>query len=403
MKGYLSLLSNRNFVLLWGGQAISQLGDSIFYVAFIWMVVELTGSALAIGSLLIAIQIPALMCQVISGVVVDRYDRQRIALGADLLRGLMVAGLALVLLAGRLELWQLYMLAIAFGIVGAFFGPAMRALLPDLVQPEQLPAANGLRTATRELMEILGPALGGLLLAATGAWTISALNALSFFIGALGLGLIHSSASITKERAPKGRQALWRDFVGGFSYLRAHQAITALLALAAVLNCVSAPIGTLLPLFVRQSLQAGPDSYGLLLSSAAGGMVVGSLFVGLVRLERKGLFLIGLVILTGLLFSGLTSARDLSVALGMMGLIGALNAMANVMVEALLQSVVADEYRGRIFALATLIAGSLQPLAWGLVGVLADWFGVVTIMLASGLLTSVVGMVGLFNKDLRCL
>lgn len=392
-----ALLKNRNFTLLWGGQAISQLGNSVFYVAFIWMVVELTGSAAAVGGLLIAAQIPALACQLISGVIVDRYDRRWIALWTDLIRGVLVAGLGLVILAGRLELWQLYSLAAALGVADAFFGPAMRALLPSLVPAEQLVAANGLRTATRELTEVLGPVAGGFLLAAIGAGGVSIVNALSFGAGALGLWLVRVGSRSTSI----ARQAIWHDFVEGFRYLRAARAVMMLLGLAAVLNCVSAPIGTLLPLFVRQVLQGGPESYGLLLSSIAAGLLIGSFVIGLWRVERKGLFLLGVIIPLGVVFGGVALTRTVPAAMVVLGLVGFLNAMANVVVEALLQSVVAEGYRGRVFALTTFIAGGLQPIAWGLVGVLADWFGVVTIMVASGLLTSFIGALGLLSKDLR--
>lgn len=394
-----TLLRNHNFILLWGGQAISQLGNSVFYVAFIWIVVESTGSATAIGGLLIAGQIPALACQLLSGVIVDRYDRRWIAFWIDLIRGVLMAGLGLAILAGRLELWQLYMLAVALGVADAFFGPAIRALLPSLVPAGQaLVTANSLRTATRELTEILGPVAGGFLLAAVGTGGISILNAISFGIGALCLGLIRLESSPSSSIA---RQAIWHDFVEGFRYLQAYQAVMMLLGVVAALNCISAPIGTLLPLFVRQVLKAGPESYGLLLSSAAAGLLIGSLLVGLWRVERRGLFLLGLVILLGLGFGGVALTRALPVALVVLGLVGLLNGMANVIVEALLQSVVAEGYRGRVFALATLLAGGLQPLAWGLVGVLADWLGVVTVMLASGLLTSLIGTLGLLSKDLR--
>ncbi|MDW8031793.1 MAG: MFS transporter [Candidatus Bipolaricaulota bacterium] len=392
-----TLLKNRNFTLLWGGQAISQLGNSVFYVAFIWIVVELTGSATAVGGLLIASQVPALACQLVSGVIVDRYDRRWIAFWTDLIRGILIAGLGFAILAGRLELWQLYVLAVALGVAGAFFGPAIRAFLPSLVPAEQLVAANGLWTAAREFMEILGPVAGGFLLAAVGAGGVSILNALSFGAGALGLWLVR----LASPPAATARQAIWHDFVEGLRYLRTYRAVMMLLGLVAVLNCVSAPIGILLPLFVRQVLGGGPESYGLLLSSMAVGLLIGSFLMGLWRIKRKGLFLLGVIILLGLSFGGVALTKTLPAALVVLGLAGLLNAMANVVAEALLQSIVAEGYRGRVFALATFMAGGLQPIAWGLVGVLADWLGVVTIMLASGLLASFIGALGLLSRDLR--
>ena len=133
-----AVLRIRNYALLWSGQAVSQVGDGLFYVAQIWLVLQLTGSALAMGTTLILTQIPRLAFQLIGGVSVDRYDRQKLMLLSDVIRGIVVLAFAILVATNRVQMIHVYLLSIVFGIVGAFFYPAQAALTPNLVPPDRL-------------------------------------------------------------------------------------------------------------------------------------------------------------------------------------------------------------------------------------------------------------------------
>lgn len=400
LRDYTTLLRNRNFVLLCGGQTVSLMGDEIFHVALLWAVVQLTGSPLALSSIFLTMQIPWLALQPLSGTVADRFNRQRIMLASDLLRGLAVGFVALLVLLDRFALWQLYALAFVFGAVGAFFKPARSALLPSLVAPAELAAANGLMMGTAQIIEITGPALGGFLLVWAGMEGVSALNALSFFIGALGIWLLRCPAAPSAATQPS--RPFLRESLAALQYLRAKPAILALLGLVGVLNFVSAPIGAFLPLFAQQVLKVGPEGFGFLLSGGSVGALVGAFLAGVFPHRHRGAFLLIFIILAGLFwFACFGWAPNLPAAVGLFGLGGLMSSIGHVLFITLLQSATAPEYRGRLASIAFLLAGGLQPIAFGLMGGLAEWVGFQPLMLASCLLAMGAGMLGLFSKGLR--
>ena len=152
--------------------------------------VELTGSALAVGTFSILYRIPYLVFQIIGGVYADRFDRRRILLFTDMVQGLVTLIFAWLVLTGNVQIWQVYCLAVVFGVAEAFFSPAFSALLPTLVPKEDLVSANALNSVTRQLIGIVGPALGGFLVASVGSGWVTLFDSISFFIGALGVWLI---------------------------------------------------------------------------------------------------------------------------------------------------------------------------------------------------------------------
>jgi len=180
-------LTVRSFALLWSGQQLSALGDSIYRVALAWWVLEKTGSATAMSTIFIFASTPMLVFLLVGGVAVDRYSRARVMFLSDTLRGLLIGMVALLAFAHRLEIWHIYIVSLLFGIVGAFFGPAYRAIVPQIVPRELLPSANGLTALSDQLAEIAGPALGALIVSTSGAPTAFTIDFLSFVISALCL------------------------------------------------------------------------------------------------------------------------------------------------------------------------------------------------------------------------
>ncbi len=203
----LRALGHRPFVLLWVGQVISRLGDSVYRIALAWWVLEQTGSAAAMGTVLIFAFTPQLLFLLVGGVAVDRFPRVRVMLASDLLSGSMVALVAALAFTGRLEIWHIYVMSGIFGFVSAFFEPAYAAAIPDLLPAELLPSANSLTSLSIQLVGIIGPAVGALLVDLGGTSTAFAINALSFFISAaclLGLPVLPPHADVTASSGVLG-------------------------------------------------------------------------------------------------------------------------------------------------------------------------------------------------------
>ena len=149
--GLLRPLASRDFRLVWAGQAVSLLGDQFHLVALAWLVLDLTGSGLALGAVLMAASIPRAVLIIVGGALADRFAPRRLMLASDIARSATVGILAVLILTGRVELWQLVVMGVVFGIVDALFFPAMNAIVPSLVPPDRLPAANALVQGTIQL------------------------------------------------------------------------------------------------------------------------------------------------------------------------------------------------------------------------------------------------------------
>src|SRR5690349_22733554 len=211
-------LTIRSFALLWSGQQLSALGDSIYRVALAWWILEKTGSATAMSTIFIFASAPMLVFLFVGGVTVDRYPRAPVMLLSDVLRGLLIGIVAVLAFSHRLEVWHIYVVSLLFGIVGAFFGPAYRAIVPEIVPRELLPSANGLTTLSLQLADIAGPAVGALIVSKSGSPTAFTIDSLSFVISVLCLApLVRLALS---RPAPKDRKSLLHDFREGVEVVR---------------------------------------------------------------------------------------------------------------------------------------------------------------------------------------
>ena len=176
----LSALSHRSYALLWVGQTVSQLGNGIHLIALAWWVLQETGSAAAMGTVLVAASVPELLLLLVGGVAVDRFSRPWLLLGADVVRGGLMALVALLAWNGSLELWHVLVMSAVFGLADALSYPAHTAVIADLLPPDALASANSLRSISAQVGGIVGPALGGVIVA---GGLLSAL--------VIALGLLH--------------------------------------------------------------------------------------------------------------------------------------------------------------------------------------------------------------------
>ena len=163
-----SPLSVRNFRLLWIGEGISLLGDQFYLVALPWLVLQLTGSALALGTIMALASIPRAVFMLLGGAFVDRYSPRSVMIASNAARFVLVALLSVLVLTNTIQMWMLYVLALAFGLADAFYFPAQTAIVPQVLQQDQLQAGNTFVQGTAQLSLFLGPVLAGALIALLG-------------------------------------------------------------------------------------------------------------------------------------------------------------------------------------------------------------------------------------------
>jgi len=252
-------LAERDFALLVAGSSVSLLGDGFFFVALAWQVYELSNVPTALSLVGVAWTLPLVVFILLGGVLTDRYDRRRLLIGADLLRAVVIGLMGILSVAGVLELWHLVVLIAFVGIGDAFFNPASTAIVPDLLSEAQLPQANSLQGLTRPLMmRLLGPALGGFVVAGLGAGPAFLVDGLSFAVSAAAVWAIAARPAPIEREAHGVRQTLI-EMQQGFAFVRANPWCWATL-LAAMLSLLVffGPVEVLLPYLIKNRLELGP-------------------------------------------------------------------------------------------------------------------------------------------------
>lgn len=393
------LLRTRPFAVLWVAQTFSGLGDQIFRVAQVALLLQLTGSAAALTGLLLASVLPGVGLALLGGALADRVDRRRLLIVANAVRGLLMAVFAGLALADALALWHLYALALLYAGVSAFANPAFDALLPALVPKDDLQHANALFLLGDNVAAIVGPALGGLLLVTVGIGGAVAFNALSF--GVLVAGLL----ALRVKAAPRDgglRPPIWQDIGVALRYALGNTALLSLLGLFAVINLSGATLAVSLPLLVTDTLGREPALYGLYLTAMNAGILLGVAVLGTVRVRRRGLAILGSLFAAGLLgYLPLGLSREVALGLLAVLLIDGLAMVPNVLYPAWVQSSIPDEYRGRVFGLTGMVSYSLVPLGFVLAGAGAATLGPPGALIGAGVVLMAAAGLGLLVPALR--
>src|SRR5690349_17061780 len=410
-------LTHRPFALLWTGQTTSRLGDSLYRIALSWWVLEKTGSAVAMGTVLIFSQIPLLLFLLIGGVVVDRLPRIRIMFASDVLCGLVIAFVAVFSWLELLEIWHIYIASILFGFVEAFFFPAYQAVIPEITPSELLTSANSLNGLSQRVTGIVGPALGATLVAAGGTSVTFALDALSFFISALCvLPLLRSK--IDRRQAPvqatdaagtpRGsvRAALqqgFADLLEGFRLVVRIPWIWITILLFGFINIMDAgPRAVAMPFLIKEDLGADVGLLGLLGSAASLGFVVGMIWLGqYVRLHRRGLLAYVSIIGTGLALLPFAFKLPIPVLVGSMFISGICTSVFALIWTHTLQEMVPGNMLGRVYSIDALGSFVLLPIGFALAGWGTDLFGAPMVFLIGGIGVIALVLLGLSHPAIR--
>jgi len=387
--------------LLWFGASVSLLGDGVYLVAVAWQVDELSNVPTALSVVGVAWTVPMAVFLLAGGVVSDRFDRRWVMIGADALRALAVTTIGLLSVTGAVELWHIVTLAALFGTGEAFFGPAFSAIVPQIVPRHLLVEANSLDQFIRPFaFQLVGPALGGWVVAAFGPGPAFLLDGASFAVSILAVVLIAPRAV---ERSVEGGFSAAGELREGFRFVRAHAWLWGtLLAAAIFLLAYWGPVEVLLPFLVRNDLGGGADAFGLVLGFGGLGSILAALVIGQRGLPRRHvtfMYVAWTIGALGLAGFGLGTALWQLMAIAAVG--SALFTAGLVVWGTLMQALVPIELLGRVSSLDWLVSTSLVPVSFALTGPIAAWIGVEATLIAAGLLSSVVTLVCLFLPGVR--
>ncbi|MGZ8513561.1 MAG: MFS transporter [Candidatus Limnocylindrales bacterium] len=411
----LAPLRVRDYRLVWFGESVSLLGDQFHYVALSWLVLELTGSGLALGTVLLASSLPRGVFLLFGGVLADRISPRTLMLVSNVVRAMLTALIAALVFGSQIQLWQLIVAGAIFGTVDAVFYPAISTIVARLVRPEQLPSANALLQGTQQLMSTVGPALAGIAVALIGIGSAFAIDAASFAVAATALWLIRrdgvavpiapqatdapvdgpptptaplADASTTQPRAE--HPSLLTALVEGVRAVLGDPTLRILVILSAAFNVAfTGPVVVGLPWLVRVRFEGDASMLGLLLAVFGAGSVIGIALVGsLPRPRSLGVLVLGIGagLGIGLAAIGLVPWQA---SLAILLLEGAGVGYLNVSIISWTQVRTEPHLLGRTMSFLMLGSVVAAPLSLAMAGVLVDTGATAMFLLAGGLLVAV--------------
>jgi len=379
------------------GQAISQVGDFVFFVALPWQVLVLTGSAADLGGVASTYFAAQLILLLAGGVLTDRVSRRTLVVLSDVLQGVLVGAVAFLAGTGTLTIGDMYVFGALFGAAQAFAMPALSAFLPETVPKADLQAANSVYQGTRTLAFIGGPALGALLIALGGTTYAFAFDAVTFAVSAVLLWSARGdpSRSRTRERKP----SVIVQIREGWRYVaRVPWLWITILAFAIVNAAEAGPRGVVLPAFVALDLGGGPTAIGLVLSTMAAGSLVGFFLPNfLPPIRRRGLVAYAATALFGASIALMGFSPNLVGVLALGFVHGIAVAVFSLMWQTATMEQVREDIRGRVFSLDELGSFALLPFSFFACGFLTVLYGPRLVLLAGGLIVMLCAAAGLLH------
>ena len=396
-----SVLASSPFRKLWLATMLSLFGDFISYVAMAWLVLQLTGSSLALGTVLVAQALPRAVLMVVGGALADLLSPRLTMLASMGLRAAAVGPLAALVLTGRVQMWEVYGIAVVFGVVDAFFMPARSSILPQVVRDRELEPGNALLNVTSMASVVLGPVVGGVIVAAYGiGWAFTA-DAACFVLGFLFILWLPVAARARAGGAhPDG--GLGGQIVAGLRYAWSDIGIRVTLIVVAVIDfAANGAIGVGLPTLAHGRFAAGASGLGIMVGAWGLGATVGAIGAGVVPPPKRFGWLIVLLCLwfgTGLGVVGLMPS--LLPGAIVMALSGVGTGVVNTYGVSWLQRRTDPAMQGRVMSLVMLASMGTTPIAYAVSGALAEVNVTLLFLIGAGMIV-LCGAVAAASRQVR--
>jgi MFS family permease len=380
----LRALRHRNFRLFFGGQLVSLIGTWMQSVAQSWLIYRLTHSALLLGAVGFAGQIPIFLIAPFGGHVADRVDRRRIIIITQTCAMILAFFLAALTLTGRIHEWHIIVLAALLGVVNAFDMPARQAFIVQMVERDDLMNAIALNSSMFNGARVVGPAVAGILVAAIGeGWCFFA-NAVSYIAVIAGLFMMTTETFVPRPMAGSALRNIW----DGLRFVANTAPIRALLLLIAIVSFTGMPYAVLMPVFADRVLHAGARGLGILMGASGVGALAGSVMLAMRSTVRGlGTWVAVSSTLFGMTLIAFGISRTLWLSVAILVPLGASMMVQMSSSNTLIQSMVPDELRGRVMAAYTMMFMGMGPLGALAGGMVADRVGAPVAVIVGGVIT----------------
>lgn len=397
------MIDKRSFWLYGAGRFVSLTGTGIQDIAIPLFILDLTGSAAAMGSFLIVSLVPRLFLYPVAGVIGDRLNRKQIMIWTDFGRGILVLILAFLASQDLVTVPVLMVGQLFISAMDGLFGPSTAAMLADLVEPEELTRANSIMGSVNSTSRIIGPALGGLIYGFGGIMAALIINGVSF----ISSGLSEIFIRYSQEPGQLGDIGeVVFSMKEGLNFVRSSRGLFVLLIFALLSNFFMAPFFAVhLPYTMRIEVGFSAREFGLVEASFMGGILLGNLAIGAFfsRSRIQKMLNGGLLVETGLIFSlvfvilprvlarmGYASMMTFGLFLAIYTGFGFFNAFVNTPINTGIQRLAPTSYRARVFSVVQLSTQGIMPLGYGLMGILLDIYPAYIIALGVAVINSAI-------------
>src|SRR5215831_7641984 len=388
-------LRHRNFRLFISGQVISLVGTWMQNAAQSWLVYRLTHSELLLGATWFCAQIAVFALGPLGGLVADRISRRKVVILTQALSMLQALVMGVLTLSGQVQVWHVLALAAGLGVINAFDMPARQALVIEMTSREDLLNAISLNSAVFNAARVVGPGVAGLMVAALGEGPCFLINGASFLAVIFCLAAMHLPKSCPREHPP-----VLRQLIDGFRYAAGHSSVRRILAVMGAATFAGMPGLVLMPFFADDIFHRGSRGYGVLMSAMGVGAVFGTLELAR-RTRAHGLasVIVYSGLTTGLAYLAFAASNSFYLSLAIMPFIGysVMRQMASA--NTTIQTLIPEEYRGRIMALYAMTVVGLGPFGSLATGGLAHAYGARVTMVFGGV--AALAAAGIFGATLR--
>jgi len=377
-KGFRTVLSHRDFSYLWSGQLVSNIGTAISSLALMFYAFALTGSAMAMAILAMVQVLPVVVFAGFVGVYVDRWNRKTIMIVSDIVRAITILLIPLTIYFPTVipTIYWVYLLTFVYATANAWFFPARSASIPNLVEGDELVAANSLSQMTFQVVQLVVPPLGGILVAllAPDYFLAFAITSSTFVFSAFALRGIRTN--LVPDRSRDDKETLMKQIAQGARYVVGNAILSFLFVFAMLLAASSGILNALLIPYLEGELGLGSAQFGLILSAGAATGAVAAIYFSRKKELNKPLYLVAFAgLLAGFAVFALVLAFDLVTVMLSWAMIGAVDVTLNIPLSVLMQELVEDKLRGRVFALLNVAFTAVQVIGMGIGGMWAEVAG----------------------------
>jgi predicted MFS family arabinose efflux permease len=382
----------RDFRLLWFGACTSSIGTWMQEIAQNWLVLELTNSPFLLGLDAFLGDIPIFLFSLVGGVIADRMDRRKLLLISQVVQMVSALTLAALIATRTIQIWHILLSSFVVGTAQAFGGPAYSALVPSLVEKEDLPNAIALNSIQFNLARVIGPVLGGLALKYVGSAWCFGLNSLSFVAVMISLMQLHINF-----KPPRTGESIVTSMKQGFGFIRKQGAMETLIVIAFLMTALAIPMITFLPVFAKNVFHQNELTYTLFLASSGLGSVTGALTVAaLGNIPNKGQVALAMLIALGAGITGFALSTSVALSTILLFLSGAVLMCAFAMIASLVQLITPNDMRGRVMSVYNVAFRGGMPFGSFTTGWLVPIFSAPSVLSVNGLVLLGLGAYFLF-------